>query len=489
MQELTLVQVFEQIEEAFKANDLRRVEALLWPAVEQFPDIAQFWFYGGCVFFQTGRSAVAAQLFRKAIELEDGPHIYSNLGACLRRMNLHEEGILVLSQALDRDPNYAPALVNLGSMFVNEGCPNRGIPFLEKALKIGTERGAGWNLALLYLEAGRFGEGFDLYRQGIARERMIRKFSRIEGHEPELLPNSGDFKDKTLLVWGEQGIGDELMFGTMLERAREDFAEVILEGHPRLTAIHEAAHPGMRIFSTRKEEVPAWYDDGGFRVDYKCGIGDLGAFYRREPEDFVRGRMFNRKPPYAREASETTLRYRESLLELSGGKPVIGLATRGGVMQTARQYRTLKIEDVAPFFEKTDALFVALDYDDMTGFATHVADKYGADRYRWFPSIVQHYDYVNVAELLAALDLTVTVCQSVAHLAGGMGAPVRVLTPQRCAWRYTPAPGFSPETWYWYPETQVKLYRQTDPDSWAVPIQRAVEDIQRLQSGGSLDLA
>lgn len=482
MQELTLVQVFEQIEEAFKAKDLRRVEALLWPAVEQFPDIAQFWFYGGCVFFQTGRAAVAAQLFRKAIELEDGPHIYSNLGACLRRMNLHDEGKLVLEQALDRDPNYAPALVNLGSMFVNEGNPRGGIPYLERALEIGTERGAGWNLALLYLEDGRFGEGFDLYRKGIAHERLVRQFSRKPENEPALLPERGDFRDKTLVVWGEQGIGDELMFGTMLEEARRDFAEVILEGHPRLTEIHQAAHPGMRVFSTRKDNIPDWYDELGLKIDYKCGIGDLGAFYRRSSVQFLKRRDSGAPAPYARPLHPIAQRYRESLLEMADGRPIVGLATRGGVMQTARQYRTLKPEDVYPLFEKTDAVFVSLDYDDMLGFASHVGEKYGDDRYRWYPSIVQHYDYIHTGHLIQALDLVVTVCQSVAHLAGGMGAPVRVLTPLRCAWRYTPAPGLPRDTWYWYPDAPVKLYRQDDPESWAVPIQRAIEDIQGLRA-------
>lgn len=479
MQELTLVQVFEQIEEAFKGKDLRRVEALLWPALEQFPDIAQFWFYGGCVFFQSGRAAVAEQLFRRAIELEDGPHIYSNLGACLRRMNRHDDGIRVLKQALDRDPAYAPALVNLGSMYVNEGNPHEGIPYLEKAVSIGTERGAGWNLALLYLEAGRFGEGFDLYRQGIAHERLVRTFSRDKAREPQLLPDDGDFKDKTLVVWGEQGIGDELMFGTVLERARADFAEVILEGHPRLEALHRIAHPGMTIHSTRKEGRPEWYDEQGLKVDFKCGIGDLAAFYRRESLDFIRGRAFNQRAPYSMvPANEHD--WRASLLELSGGRPVVGLATRGGVMQTARTYRTLSIPDVDRLFSETDALFVSLDYDDMTGFAAHVAEKHGEDRFRWFPSIVQHYDYIHTAQLIQALDLVVTVCQSAAHLSAGMGQNVRVLTPQRCAWRYTPAPGLERETWYWYSDECVKLYRQDDPDSWEGPMKRVIEDIRGI---------
>jgi tetratricopeptide (TPR) repeat protein len=477
LQELSLIDVFSQIEEAFKANNISRVEALLWPAVEQFPDIAQFWFYGGCVFFKSNRPAIAAQLFRKAIELEDSPHIYSNLGACLRRMNLHEQGLTVLRAALDRDADYAPALVNIGSMYVNEGCPQEGIPYLERAVKIGTERGANWNLGLLYLESARFGEGFDCYRAGVAHERLVRTFSTDKTREPALLPV--DFKlgsrRPTLIVWGEQGIGDELMFGSILEDARKDF-DITLECHPRLVALHAQAHPGLNLYPTRKDSVADWYDGLGLTIEYKCGIGDLGALYRRSAESFT-----HTPAPYQRIKTPETLNYRASLLELAEGRPIVGLATRGGVMSTARTYRTLRPADVDRLFSETEAMFVSFDYDDMTGFADYIDKKFGENRYKWFPSIVQHYDFHHTADLLHAMDLTVTVCQSVAHLAAGMGLPVRVLTPKRVAWRYAPVPGLSEDLWFWYQNPVVRLYRQDDPDSWVAPMGRVIRDIQELR--------
>jgi tetratricopeptide (TPR) repeat protein len=185
VQEVSLQDVFASIEAAFKASDLDRVEMLLWPALDQFPYESRLWFYGGCVYFKRGLCAIAAQTFSRAIDLDDSPHIYSNLGACYRRLNMHDEGIHVLRAALDRDPKYAPTLVNLGSMFVNEGRPQDGIPYLEKAVEIGGEQGAIWNLGLLYLESARFSEGFDLYRQGVNSERASRNFGSKDETIPE----------------------------------------------------------------------------------------------------------------------------------------------------------------------------------------------------------------------------------------------------------------------------------------------------------------
>lgn len=146
-------------------------------------------------------------------------------------------------------------------------------------------------------------------------------------------------------------------------------------------------------------------------------------------------------------------------------------------MQTARVYRTLRIPDADFLFSNTDCLFVSLDYDDMTPFAGYVQEKYG-DRYRFMPSIIQHWDFHHTASLIAACDLTVTVCQSAAHLAGAMGRPTRVLVPKRCAWRYAPMAD-DPERWFWYPDPSVKLYRGDD-GGWGNALKRVVDDIRGL---------
>lgn len=482
MQELGLQQVCAEIDAAFKAEDLKRVDSLLWPALDQFTDMPQLWFYAGNLFFQTGRCAPAAAAFERCVDLDENPLVLANLGAAYRRLNQHENGIRVLEAALDRDADYAPALVNLGSMYVNEGCPEKGIPHLEKAVAIGTklgrmERGAEWNLGLLYLEAGRFAEGFDIYRKGYGAERLVRQYGH-EKHgipEPKRLEPGDPAEGKTLIVWGEQGIGDELMAGTILEDARKEFGEVIFECHPRLEELHRRAHPGMRLFPHRKDDYIDWPIKNDIRADYKAPLLDLAARYRPNADSFARA-WVEYGPTYSVDEEEVQ-RYREQLRAIAGKRPIIGLATRGGVMQTARTYRTLKIPEADHLFANTDCLFVGLDYDDMTPFAMYAHEKYGENRYRWFPSIVQHWDYHHNAALIAACDLTVTVCQSAAHLSAGMGRPTRVLTPKRCAWRY--ARIHDPETWFWYPDPAVKLYRASE-DSWLPALDRVIADIRGL---------
>lgn len=483
MQELGLSTVCDEIAAAFSKNNLQRVDHLLWPALDQFPDTPQLWFYAGNLNFQTGRVALSDACFQRCIDLDVNPLVLANLGAAKRRLNLHEEGIAVLEAALDKHPDYEPALVNLGSMFVNEGCPEKGIPYLERAVELGRqkgryERGCLWNLGLLYLEAIRFAEGFDIYRTGLGAERLVRTYGSEKNGLPEpavLQPeHSGD--GKTLIIYGEQGIGDELMAGTMIKEARKEFGTVIFECHPRLLQLHRDAHPGLTLYPTRKDELIAWPVADRVIADYKCPLLDLAARYRRDVASFTAA--WDRSgPTYSADPAEVA-EYREQLQSIAGRRPIVGLATHGGVMQTARSYRTLRVPDCERLFAETDCVFVSLDYDDMTGFAMHMHEKFGPDRFLWYPSIVQHWQFEHTAALVAACDLTVTVCQSVAHLSAAMGRPTRVLTPKRCAWRYAPIE--DRERWFWYPDPAIKLYRQDDPTSWSGPLERVIADIRGL---------
>lgn len=479
-QEIGLEAVCDEIGQAFGRGDLQRVDQMLWPALDQFPDVPQLWFYAGNLNFQIGRVALSDLCFQRCIDLDSNPLVMANQGAAKRRLNHHDEGLAVLKAALERVPDYEPALVNLGSMYVNEGTPELGIPHLERACELGAkkgkyEKGSRWNLALLYLEAGRFKEGFDLYRTGLGAERLVRNYAVDDIPEPEML--QPEHKGGTLIVYGEQGIGDEIMMGQLIEEAREEFDHVVFECHPRLANIHRAAHPGLTLYPTRKDTHIAWPAADRVRADYKAPIFDLASRYRPDVESFMKG-WAKRGAIYKANAEESS-RYRAQLVEVAAGRPVIALATRGGVLTTARQYRTIRIGDVERLFKETDAVFVCVDYDDMSDFAIQVQEKYGDGRFHWYPAIVQHWDYDHTAALLAACDMTVTVCQSVFHISAGMGLPTRCLVPKRCAWRYAPIPG-EPELSYWYPGESIKLYRGDTEHGWGSALDRVIADIRGL---------
>jgi tetratricopeptide (TPR) repeat protein len=448
-------QVIDGLQNALKSGNVGLAEEILWPALDQRPEYPILWFYGGALLSMKGLHVLAAQCFQKSYDLEPHPAIWSNIGACLRQSQDVEGCRRVLEIGLEHAPDEPHILANLCGSYVNEGNPEPGIAYGERVAD-NPEAGPAckFNLALLHLEAGNYGRGFDLYAQG---EHKLRELRTYDPDPPLLTPELHEQlkgQGKRIIVHGEQGLGDELMMATMLESAKKDY-EIVLDHHPRLTWLFQNSrwmnapgHP-ITMHPTRKIAEKGWSE----QADAKIAIGNLGQFYRRKAEDFPAGPQYS-APENLRQ------QYREHLEKIAKGRMIIGLATRGGTMQTARLYRLLPLDIIEKLVSDDRYLFVCMDYEDMTPLAEHINAKFGPGRYVWHPSVVWHYDYEHTAALVAATDAVVTVTQTIAHLSASMGHPTFVLTPSRPDWRM----GLQGETWYWYPGPNVRLLRQQGDD-------------------------
>lgn len=466
MHELGLQSVVERISQAVREENYELANGLLWPALDQKPDIGVLWFYAGIITSLEGRQAPALEFFKRSNDLEPHPANWANIGGVLRSMGRVNECRDVLLRGLDRIGEDAEILGNLCGAYVNEGDPYPGIAFGERALALRPDNlGAMFNLSLLYLEAGEWAKGFDAYALGAHRHRLEKHY---EPDPPMLTPELHEQlkgQGKKLIVYGEQGIGDELMFSTIFADARRDY-EIIFDCHPRLESMHRYASwahtPGYPItfHATRKSaekggEGFGWSSEG---VAAKMPIGNLGRIYRRSDEAFTwSGPIYKADPKEVR----TNRRFLE---RIAAGRKIIGLSMRGGTMSTARLYRMLQPQVLDALFRDERYLFVALDYEDVTKLGDYFAQSYGPGRFVWYPSICWAWDYGHVAALVGATDAVVTVCQSVAHLSAGMGHPTYVMTPSKPAWRY----GITGDTWKWYPTKQARLLRQQGSD-WGPP--------------------
>lgn len=487
MLELGLQQVFSGIEEALVSKNIARAEYLLWTALDQYYDLPQLWFFAANIHLEKGHSALAVQAFKRALELEENPIFWGNLGAAYRRINQTDESRRCLARALEMNPNDGSSLTNMCATFVNEGNPHPGIEYGERALKTPQGDRARWNLALLYLEAGRFQEGFECYHAGLNHERQLRMFTKPAEREkePVLLQPDHQRNGKTLVVWGEQGIGDELMFGSVLADALNDFDQIIFECHPRLESLHRNTHQAaiqankLIVFPTRKDAIIAWPKTISHLPDYKAPLGDLCHLYRNSLDDFTNAHERAGNAFYAPPRAERD-QYAERLEQLAKGRKIIGFSMRGGVIQTNRFYRSIQPQHLDAFFKRDDIMLVALDYEDISRQVEWHMQTYGEGKYYWFPSITHAWDYHHTAALIAACDATVSVCQSAAHLSASMNCNTFVLTPSRAAWRY----GLTGERWHWYPSDRVKLLRQTEPErgkpDWSGAVTKLMQEVDAL---------
>lgn len=486
-QEVGLAQVFDSIKSALDSHNYLQAEQILMPALDQYPELPQLWYYAGTLFFQVERLALSVQALKRSVELEPAAVSYSNLGAALRRMGRHEEALAALKRAAEIEDNNASTWNNIGACWVNEGGPENGLPAVNKAieLKPGFAR-AHWNKALLELELGNFGVGWDEYRWGIGHDRILRDYGDDVDYLPQDLSELQYFARKAdgtwhptfnkLIVYGEQGLGDELMMASLLFRASEDFA-VTFDCHPRLEPIYRRCLPeNVEIHPTRKVPIESldWLEDWKARpgAQFCISIADLGSYYTRKYQDYTG--LWQRWGPFWQPDEKLTSEYRGCLEEVAEGRKIIGLATRGGHIKTARYYRTIRPHDLEPLLKDDRYFFVAMDYENVDGMVQKINEKYGEGTMAHFRAVNHHFNFDHTFALAAATDAVVTVCQTLFHVSAGMGHPTLCLVPDKPAWRY----GAKGRKHFWYQGRSTRLFRQPPGEGWEKPVRELAKTLE-----------
>lgn len=466
MHQLGLQQVLDDTAQALRDGDILKAEQLIWPALDQQPEYAALWFYAGTLCAQKGQNALGLRCLQQSYELDPHPACWANMATCLREMQQVELTRAVLEIGAAHAPWDPHIKANLCGSYVQDGNP---LPGIEYGRAVMNDEVVGpavkFNMALLSLEAGRLAEGFQLYAQGHHRWRESKGY---DPDPPVLTPELHErIVGGRIVVYGEQGLGDELMMATMLPDVMRDY-EVVFDHHPRLEWLYKSSTlvGDAQLYPTRKTQQKGWSE----RFDAKVAIGNVAQFYRTRIDQFP-------SPPFYTAPKAIAASYRERLLKAAAGRKIIGIATRGGLMHTGRLYRMLPQWMLERLFADDSLMFVNLDYEDMTGLCEWAQQKFGANKLLWFPSINWHWQYEQTAALVAATDAVITVPQTVAHLSAGMAHPTYVMTSSKPDWRM----GLEGERWYWYPHDKVRLLRQQG-DSWEPALARLSELLRESSS-------
>jgi tetratricopeptide (TPR) repeat protein len=392
------------------------------------------------------------------------------IGTCYKHENNITKARLYFEEAQKDVPINPDIQNNLGTLYINEGKPELAQHHLNMALeKDPNHAQAHWNKSLTMLELGDYANGWTEYDWGLrAQVRVDRNYAK------HTIPFWNGEKNARIIVYGEQGIGDEIMFASLLPQLVADAELVVFECHRKLHKLFANSFPEIDIYPTREDENIQWplKSDGSDRYGFthKIAIGSLGKFYRRDIADFP-------GTPFLVPTPSSELAWAERLAKLPAG-PKIGISWIGGHKKTRVEVRSMELERLLPILGQ-NAQFISLQYtpqeDEILAFET----AHGIKLHQ-FPEATYSPIYDDTAGLVANLDLVITVCTSLVHLAGSMGVPTWVMVPSRPAWRYRLDLDGMP----WY--SSVVLFRQT-PDSveWQPVIDEVASNLSELLQGVS----
>src|ERR1700744_1251788 len=277
------------------------------------------------------------------------------------------------------------------------------------------------------------GEGFRRYDIGF--KAGTRAHRTYEGVKPYQFTGYQEIAGKTVIVWGDQGIGDEIMFASCIPDLIKDAKRVIFDCHPRLVSLFERSF-GIECHGTRKTQMMDWHLASS--ADVSIPLSSLATIYRSQGK-------FPGKPYLTREG----INY--------GHTGRIGVAWAGGIAQTRADLRSIELDDLSPLLH-LNTEWHSLQYKDNAAQELAKFEEKTGIHVKHYPGHVQCENYAKTASYLKSLDLVITVCTSIVHLAGALGVPCWCLVPSKPAWRY----GNSGVSMPWY--DSVRLFRQKDGD-------------------------
>jgi tetratricopeptide (TPR) repeat protein len=398
---------------------------------------------------QRGRALVEAlrlneaePLLREALALApDHPDVLMALARLHQRRGTNPSAQLDYAFRVVRShPAHAAAHKMFALACRSLGLEPLAIGHLRRCIEIDPgDSNARFHLGLTLLQFGHWAEGWRVYEQ---RPTQPAANGYVKPMPPGLAEWQGEaLHGKTIVLLGEDGHGDQIQnFRFVQQVLALGPARLVLDVRPPLRRLflHAlSAIPGAEVVSAaRLEQI-------GPAVDYVLAFGSMAGRFGANAGNLAAA------VPYLRPAVEPPPRSPQS--------PRIGIAWRGHPLLDSDKVRSIAAGALAPLLFGGPALtWVSLQHDDHSPEELELLDRCGVER-----PLGAGFDYLDTADVVAALDLVVAVDTSIAHLAAAMGKPVWLLNRASGEWRW----GWKATRSPWYPS--VTIFNQDALLDWA----------------------
>ena len=410
----------------------------------------------GNVFFELKEYGNALIAYDKSIKIDPKyEEAWSNKGNVLYELKRYDEALAHHDKALSLKPEYAEGWYNKGVLLYGQKNIDGAIVQYNKALSLRPNyHDAAWNKSLAQLLQGDFDNGLSLYESRWLSEKALGSSSKRLFNKPVWL-GQDSLLGKTILLYGEQGLGDFIQFCRYVKSVAELGGKVILETPQPLASLMQNLE-GISQLIIKGQELPPF--------DYHCPLLSL-PFALQTNLSNIPGRngYFNLD-----NSSSKAMEWKKRIGLKT--KPRIGLVWSGNAQHTNDHNRSLLLSDILPclpnHFEYISLQKEIREADELTLRSNSQILSFANDL----------NDFSDTAALINCMDLVISVDTSVAHLSGALGKESWVLLPFVPDWRWLLDRADSP----WYPS--IKLYRQPAIGDWESVLDKVKLDLKTRQN-------
>jgi tetratricopeptide (TPR) repeat protein len=482
-------------------NEVEKALDSLNAAIEADPHYHLAFFNKGIVLEESGNSQAAVDSFNKAIAIkpdyaeahcakgssllalqqypeaiaafDQAIHYKSNLaqafcnrGIALQRVNQYQRALEDMNHGISLQPKHAPSYFNRGVLQLQMKDFADALASYDCAIELDPQNSeAHFNKSLLYLSQKDYENGWRLYdwrfvNPGQPQAQLKTALPAWDPHKPA---------HKRVIVWGEQGVGDQILFGTLLAEAKSLIADLTVMVDARLIPLFERSLQGCRFIGMSQS-----INDHDF--DAHVPLMSLGRHLRTSEQSFLQS-----KHPFLFVDLKRTEFIKNELQKEK--KWICGIAWKSNEKKYGDK-KSMRLYDLLPVLEIPGISFVNLQYGDTSEECEDLVKQTGI-HIQSCPSVDNFYDLDGHAALIQACDFIVMGSNSTAHVAGSVGKET-----------YLALSGGQGALWYWANQSQgrclwypsVQIFGQEHAGEWAVPVQQIRDAVlKKIYSSANAD--
>jgi hypothetical protein len=439
----TFAEIFVSAFEEHRRGNLHVAEQLYRQLLRGQPQHADAHHLLGVLAHQRGRYGDAVTLIRHAVSLNPaGAIYYSNLGMAHAALNQLAEAVDCYRQALQLNLEVAEVHANLAIVLFRQGSFDESAIHYQHALRLQPGFAKAHNdLAILWLLRGDFQHGWPEYEWRWLQAGV----SRPHADRPQW--DGSDLAGKTILIHGEQGLGDTLQFVRYAPMVKERGGTVVLECQPALVRLLNSA-PGIEYVVAGGAPLPDYH--------VQAPLLSLPLIFHTSLDTIPA------TVPYLHADADLAEQWRQRIgppRRLGGRCLQVGIAWQGCPTFRFDSQRSIALKHFARLAQVEGIKLVSVQkgpgIDQLQELEGQIP----------IVNLGQHFDessgpFMDTAAIMANVDLVISSDTAVPHLAGALGVPVWVALPYVPDWRWLLERVDSP----WYPT--MRLFRQKQAGNW-----------------------
>ena len=415
-------------------------------AIELKQDYAEAYSNRGAVLNELKRFDESLASYDKAIELKvDYAEAFYNRGMVLQELNRFAAALASCDKAIEHKRDFAEAYSGRGTALKELKRFEEALASYDKAIELKSDYAeAYFNKSLLLLSLQDFENGWQLYDWRWKNKNFDSTY--LASNKPKLI-NTAFTCNKKLLVWGEQGVGDQILYTSMIDQLLNisPSSQILLDKR-LLPLMHRSFPQGKFIDKTLAIE--------DIEHDEHLPIGDLGKYFRTCNSDFD-----ITKRHYLLADQQRAKKIRSSLI--SNKKYLCGFTWSSNDKKTGAE-KSIQLEDLLPVLSLKNIAFVSLQYGNNHEQLAEFNEKHNMNILEC-DSVDNFQDLDGHAALIEACDFVITISNTSAHMAGAIGKETYLMCPsgKGLLWYWSNQKNGNS---LWYPS--IKIYEQNVPGQW-----------------------